>query len=550
MESKMIGDKLELERVKKKFNQHKLLLLIVGVAIVWFFLQRANVLYWDFSVYQLNAKYLFSDGFYFEPRDDYLITFIMGLGSFLVGWPLVEYFYIFIAVVLFAFSSYVLADTLDLNPLVFITLSLNLYVLRYGLSAGTELLTYSFLELFAASLLAPDRLRFRGFSTSGIWMALAVMARMSSIVFLPLYLLKLIQSKGKIKDFLTDVVGFFGLWLPLLVFSFYKFGNMFATVANKYAKSVVYASYMREPIVWSQFVRAYNFIWPLFLVGFSVFILGFLNSIYNLRDNLNLNLIQNLKKIRLKLSDFKQELFFLLFLLIGVYYYLRVPISSLRYLFPIVLPGVFFSTKGLERLRDRLPGSKETLAKVIVLAVFSLSLAFGFYTVVISEATFDDPSDFKKAINLTRDLNLSDCALMSNYWVYLDYYGRPTLYPPREKLMDHYLNQGYKVLLIKDRPGPNYLRDSKALFDYPVVYNSDNFTIFGKEGTCKPIEKIDQSYLEQVNQSVYLMHNYSINRNPCDILFLREHEGFIWRKMAQTCNLVNFKDSNYKLTKD
>ena len=95
-------------------SKENLLIVFVFVSSTSFFIyQHSTGISWDFSVYVLNAKYIFSDGKYFEWLRPPLIPVFLGLFS-LFGWKASEYLFIIFTSGLFLFSSIKLSKKLNL----------------------------------------------------------------------------------------------------------------------------------------------------------------------------------------------------------------------------------------------------------------------------------------------------------------------------------------------------------------------------------------------------------------------------------------------------
>ena len=186
----------------------------------FFIYQHTTGISWDFSSYVLNAKYLFSNGTYFEWFRPPLTPITIGIFS-IFGWIIAEYLYIILVSSLFLFSSVKISKKFGVQKELFYIISLSFFTLNNGLNVGTELLTLSLLELVIVYL---DNYK------SGIFMVLSILTRYNNIIYLPLLLFKKEPKKIFTSCILIGLILF-----PWLIFNFYKTGDPFTSITDLYA---------------------------------------------------------------------------------------------------------------------------------------------------------------------------------------------------------------------------------------------------------------------------------------------------------------------------
>lgn len=506
--------------------KENLFIIIIFVSSTSFFIfQHFRNLSWDFKAHLMNGIYIFSSGQYFEVYRAPLSPFFLGLFSKFLGPFFAEYSFLLFFTALFFISSYIFARIFDIKPVIFIAILLNIYTLRYGLINSTEMLSLIFLELFVASIIKPDFFKVKG--ASGLFIGLASLARYTSVIFLPL-----IIFKGKLKDNLYDIGLFFVSWIPWLIFNLKLFGNSLTSVANSYALNVVFRGYINEQAQIFHFILLSNFLIPVFLFGIPVLIWKYRNKISIVKKKIAFD------KLIERVRSYKGEILLGLIFFMTVYQYLNIPVKSYRYLYNAILPLSYFSYKIIEKIQKAY--NKEFFLKLTAFIIFILSIFTAFWIYSTPEGYYSNYQIYRESSEVINDLNLSECSLMSNSWVFVSYFGNPAIPPPRKSSLGHYLKQNYTVLIIKETPGPDYFRNSSFIDEFPVMYNSSKFVFLKEQGSCRKQSKVNSSYLFRLNRSISFQHNYSINTNPCYILFSDSVLG-------KFCNVLNLKPQNYEL---
>ncbi|MDP3727907.1 MAG: hypothetical protein Q8R18_00490 [bacterium] len=452
-------------KLKNFLTQHlSKLHLIFLIATFFFFLQHFLYHGWDFSVYVLNAQYMFADGNYFELSRAPLMSVFLGIFSFL-GWKTAEYMYILFASTLFFFSSIFLARTLRLNELYFYLFSANAFVLLFGLVEGTELLALALLELFLVFLI-------KNKWYAGMFLGFVCLTRYPLVVFFPL----LFFHKGwKMK--IISVFSFVLPFIPWFVYNKIYYGNIFSSIADSYALNILYREYVPHTINFSSLFFVANILLPFIILGIWYFF---------------------------SKRDFSREYLILgsaiLFILYSVY---SIKADVARYYIYLTIPFVFFSVYGIQKLSEK--------KKRFIVVIFIL------FTVIFTLYSFTQYHQEDYSQLLSGIKSIDSCALQSNVWVPLSYQGRLSEPFPSQQMLNHSLNDGYYIIFYYDAREPMYITNSNLLHQYPILLETEKYIVLG-EG-CKAIETVDKLYIETLNYRLDKIYNYTISEEPCEILF-------------------------------
>ena len=443
--------------------KEKYVYLIYILVTILFVYQHTLGIGWDFAAYILNAKYFFSGGNYFEWLRPPLTSFLIGIFS-IFTWKLAPYFYIIFLVTLHFYSSLSLAKKFNINPNIYYIISLSPFFLISGLREGTEILSLSLLQLFLAYL---------NNKGSGIFLAFAFLTRYPNIIFLPLILFK-----KDVKKILFDLIIFILILSPWLIYNYSLTGNALTSIADAYALNI---KFRLEYI-------SFNFnILDLILFGNYLLIFALL---YFAKSYKNLN---------------KKDFIMIIFLVLFLISYLRTPIKVFRYLFLILMPLAYFSAKYLEKLKNK----------------FKIAFILLIMSVIVLIFSFNFNNDLEN-FNLEKDAknSLDDCNLMSNRWVPMNYIGITTLPAPRKELLQHYINNGSRILIFYKSDEPGYSNDMEFLGNFDFIKKTDSYILLGDKNKCnKPSEKFELNYLNSLNETVYLLKNETIDISNCAILF-------------------------------
>jgi len=414
--------------------KNKIIFIVFLFSTLFFLWQHSTGFSWDFAVYVLNARYLAGDGYYFEWVRQPLPSFILLLLSFL-GWFLAEYAYIIIVSLIYLYSSMKFAEKFRVDKTLFYTFSMNAYVLIFGLKFGTELLSLALLQLFVAYL---SRKR------AGIFGGLSLLSRYSNLNFLVLILLQ--RNLKKI------IVSFLLLLLavsPWLYFNFIKTGSPFTSIRDSYLLNVVFRQldgYVNE-FNFFDILFAFNLLLPLAVFG----------------------LFQKMEK---------KDYLLLTFFVIAVVSYALIPFKEERYLFPITLPAAYFASKGAEKL------GKEKIVSAFV--VLSLVLLF-----MLLPLARNEPPYFYQNVKY-------DCAVQSNAWMPLNYYGIPSEPYPNQEDFSLSVNEGYRIILFKKTDFPLYMNNVSFINQFPIIEENEDYVIYGDASKCKEPQKYEMLFADRI----------------------------------------------------
>jgi len=431
-------------------SKENLLIVFVFVSSTSFFIyQHSTGISWDFSVYVLNAKYIFSDGKYFEWLRPPLIPVFLGLFS-LFGWKASEYLFIIFTSGLFLFSSIKLSKKLNLPKHLYYAFSMNFFTLVYSFSSGSELLSLSFLQFFLANL--EDW-------SSGIFLSLSILSRYSNLIYLPLILLK--------KNFKKNLIGFlicFVVSTPWLIYNFLKTGDPLSSPIDFYFMNVKFRADMREKINIKYFFVVGNILTPLIFIG----------------------LIEFLKS--------KGENFWVIsifFLLLILSYFIGA-FKEPRYLFNITLIFSYFSSIAFQKI----------FKKKMVLICLSLFFC-GLILAIIYSEPLEKPDIYEKVSK-----NLDLCETRSNAWVFLNYFGFQSGPIPWKHQVEEMINNGTRFVIFKKIKD----LDWEDFWDkFGKINETEDYFIIGNVSICKPQRSFQMMYFELLKEACgFDVDKYSI----------------------------------------
>jgi len=477
-------------------REQKWLGLVFVLTTFIFVLQHVNQGSWDFHAYVLNSEYWFHRGSYFEPFRPPLTAFVVGLLGLILPRLAAEYAFIVLVSLLFGYGTVRFARAAKLNPVWFYLISSNAYLLLVGLVDGSELLTFALLELFVASLIENR--------DSGGYLGLMSLARYTGFSFVPLLL-----AHGKVKKIAKNVVFFVLPLVPWFIYNFVKWGNWFTSIADQYANNIYFRDYMWGPMQLSHFVRVANVQSVFALVGFGV-------------------VVYELFKHRRQLRKERANLLVLAVAVLSVYTYGLAPLKLHRYLFNLLLPISYFAYKGVVQVVtwcERLRIDQKKWVTIFVLVIFALG-----YVVALSDASIVK-FDRARYLRGIADLKAKEgCAVSSNAWVELTYYGFAAGDFPRRELLNRSLERGEIVVLFKYIGEPQYADDEVFLHEFAVVKQTSEYIILGKG--CVKRMPLDELFVKKVADRVELLKGERTEERACHLLFKRE-----W--MAKLCDSIN-----------
>lgn len=455
-----------MKKLSRFLTQHLYKLFLFFLLGTSFFLVE-HALYqgWDFSVYVLNAQYLFDSGQYFEISRAPLMSMLLGLFSFF-SWRSAEYLYIFFVSGLFFLSSYLLARELEMDTFYFYLFSLNAFVLLYGLVEGTELLALALLELFLVFLI-------KNKWYAGFFLGLVCLTRYPLVVFFPLLLFHK-NFKTKIWSIYAFVLAF----IPWFIYNHLSWGNVFYSIADSYALNILYRDYVPHTFHFTYVLLAVNILLPLVILGIFIFV---------------------------KKRDFQRETWIILAATaVIVYSVYTVKADVVRYYITLTIPFVFFTVYALRSFSEK-------QKKYVLVIFFLFTLLSLFWGLEKLEQKRPNYTELFKEIE-----GIQDCQLSSNIWVDLSYQGRLSEPYPREEMLQSTLEEGY-VLFFYSAREPEYMNNKTFLKQFPIYVQKEEFIVLGD--TCSPMEIVDSSYLQRLNRDLSQIDNYTVSEDPCEILF-------------------------------
>ena len=203
-----------------------------------------------------------------------------------------------------------------------------------------------------------------------------------------------------------------------------------------------------------------------------------------------------------------------------------------------MIPVAYFSAIGLMHVKRKIGVYKQILVVFITLNVLFIIL-FGFKFKNLKE------DKYEIALDTLDSNNLSACKLYTNYWPYINYFGKAAEPAPHKGVVEYEINEGSLILLFEDSGEPEYASNLTFLNSKKVLIKNDMFILLGSNSSCKEERKVDYTYLSNLKRTVNLLNNYEINTNPCFILFSNSNIG------EKICNLMNYGnfslDSNRNL---
>jgi hypothetical protein len=479
-----------------KFNKYIIIFFLISTFV--FLYQHFVSLSWDFSSYVLNAKYLFYQGNYFETLRAPLTPIILAL--FLIFGRLGEFLYIIFVSILFFYSSLKLSDLISercfksfdkyLLRIIFYFFSLNLFVLRFGLVNGTELLSLALFELFLFNLIQGK--------VSGHYLALAFLTRYSFLIYAPLLLFN-----KNYKKILTNIGLFLIITFPWFLFNYLKFGNWFTSIIDAYANNIYLRGYLYTSLNFKEIFTLINWYLPFF-------ILGVIFAIYYLYKN--------------KKNWFKKNILHILFIFIfilTIWDYSKIPLKQIRYLFNLVLPIAYFSSIGLFVIIKR---KNRKFKRIIVWILFIILILMSlFFIGEINKKINHDAKFFESAQDI-KDLGIEDCAIDSHLWVLINYFTN-NVYPMESIQSSVYNNK--IVLIFYDEHTIDDSFNQSNLDMYNKLHETDKYVFLTKKDF-----KIEDCSKKYTYDPIYV-HNH------CEIISEKFKKINLNNITLKICNKIN-----------
>ncbi len=451
-------DRINIKAIYKKNKTTTILFLFSTIYLLLGHYIHVN---WDFAAYVLNAKYWFSDGVYFELIRPPLTQFIIGIFGAIINFKPAEYLYILFVSLLHLFASRKFCKSYEIDHIKYYAFTITPYFLFYGTSEGTELLSLSLLELFLAYIAK---------TKGGMFLSLACLTRYNNFS----YILLLLYNK-KVKKIIKPLAIFILTFSPWLIYNQIKYKNPLTSIANNYAQNILLSNYLDTSINPIHFAIIIGTLAPLFILGLAK---------CNWKNRKNILILS--------------------FLLLTMHFYIFSTSKIIRFLYHTILPISYFSTIGLESINKH-------NAKKIFNTIITLNILISIYSIQIIE------SEDINYPGITKQLD-SSCTHMSNDWVKLNYYGLATEPSPHKGTVKHHLDNGHRIILFKHLKEPAYTADREFLKTLPVITDNEEYILLGYSTKCQKNNNTDQTYLENLNETIYIQHNYSINIDPYFIL--------------------------------
>lgn len=491
-------------KIKKKSffkNRKEIFFLVMSfITSVIFFVWQKKFFSWDFSVYLMNAEYIFKD-FYFEwlraPFASWIMAVLIPLGrqfaihSFVV---IVSLFYFF-ALKLFH-DRFLIKYR---NSEFFYLLAINPFILGFGLQMGTELLSISLIILFLA---------FAFSCPSVIFLSLSMLTRYSNILLLPL-----IFFQKNIKRVFLGLLIISLIFMPWFIVNYLGTGHALTSLGDYYTLNVLEQakSQLELKKFLSDLLVVFNMLIPFIIIG-----------------------ILNLIKRWNNLGDKEKVLIYLLIVvsLLTILTYLFNSLKDPRYMFNLALPAVYFSFLGLNFIIEKIRIKELKKAIRYFLIIFLIFLAISTFYIMQEKIGNEDKLEQTKEIIQKIDNN---CTISSDLWVYFDWHGKKAIPPPfalysqNESQASSMVNEGYNLILFK--PGEAYQKNLPLIqvLNESIKEDNKNYIWLYNNSACKQLDKINQTYIGSLKEVGEFTQDFS----GCDALFLR-------LKLTKICQIFPF----------
>ena len=431
-------------------------------------LQHLSGWSWDFLVYSMNGEYMFAEGLFMEWLRPPVASLLLGLPQMIVSRATAEIVFIILTSTFFLYSARRASREYDLNFKYFYLLLMMPATIYYGTVNGTEMLSLAFAMLFFADLQK---------TRSGMWLGLTFLTRYNYGAIIPLTLVQR-DLKKSIKTLLVSAVPV-ALWL---LYNYLETGHPLKSFANYLGLNILRRS-AHDPL------NPVNFL----LIGLPVSAL----LLFYFRES-----------YRSKIDLYSDEnLFMIGFAGISLLLYVVSGLKPLRYLYPMVLPVAYYSTRAVQKIEHwRVRGREIDSCRVVdLVAITSIVSA----SVLIFTNPLAPPENFQEAAG-----SAGDCMVESNVWPMINYAGTPavsTTYRQEREIID----EGYRII---DYGNSIYGNAT----DLPVIESTPLYTTYGNESLCKDPEISDRAWLTGLNLKV------GKNYTP-ETFLAHEVKNFIWR---------------------
>jgi len=445
--------------VKDLIKKNLFVIILFSLALTVFLIQHSSGMSWDFICYVLNARYYLGSSFYFEPFRPPLTSILLILLGF--GTLFSEYSYIIFVSALHLFSSYKFCKVYKLNFKIFYAVSITPSSLLLGLFAGTELLSLALLQLFIAYL---------GSWRSGLLLGLASLTRYTNLS----YTIILFFNKH-FKKIIKPLIVLILVLTPWLLFNWLNYGDPLLNIIDQYAQNIGLRAYLMKPPNLLDFVYFFNYTLP--LIPLAV-----------------------LHKFKNKIS--KIDIVMIFSLIFEIYSFIRIPLREPRYLFAAIMPASYFITKWLGGIRR---------AKLVPITALIITIAL--MIIYLPYLALINVDYYKPALN-----SVDNCMIMSNAWVYINYFGFPAMPFPYEEQINSRINEGYRLLLYKWVVEPDYVFNDSFISQFKIIANESGYYLLGDSSICKTPYVYDLPFLWAYSGNNLEIHGYGFNYTIWNLL--------------------------------
>jgi hypothetical protein len=176
-----------------------------------------------------------------------------------------------------------------------------------------------------------------------------------------------------------------------------------------------------------------------------------------------------------------------------------------RYLFTLIFPCAYFSVEGIKKINWK----AKHFVIINVSAIAVLVLINLFSPVPYLNLTYQSRYQIEP----------ENCMISSNQWIFFNYMGYPVEPAPWSWMVKRKIEEGYRLIFYKDIHEPEYVQNMTFLHQFPIIEENDEYILLGDREKCAPRHVVNKTYLQRLNESIYAKYNYSIETDPCKVLF-------------------------------
>ncbi len=441
-------------------KQNMLAIAMLVFSTIFAIWQHSTGYSWDFSAYVVNAR---PDGAIFEwPRPPLAsaIMFVLGGGSLAS-----EYLYIIFVSLLYFYSSFVLSKKYNIDFTLYYVFAMSFFTITNAFNVGTELLSLALLQLMIA-FISNEKKNHNSF-LSGLFFGLSVLTRYTNMAFV---LLLLFQKN--IKKIILSLIVTLLILSPWLAFNYINTGDPFLSIAESYAINITYRTVI-QPLNFFDLLLVMNFTLPFFILGTL--------------------------KLRKQILKNKESLLMFVLFVLALVFYIRTPVKEPRYLLAVIIPVAYFAALFLSNHRKY----------IYPIAALNVAIVLS----ILPAVQLGSPSPY---LNFVNNGNLS-CAIRSNGWAALGYYGVPSDAYPWQDAVPSALSDGYTVVLFKYHPEPLYLYNMSFIDKYKTT-ETPQYVVLDDPTNCKPPDgRVEISYLKIREEGMFFENGTILDKRSCAI---------------------------------